>query len=72
MSQSTSRSRAARLIGTILEAALGVIGLLGLVGAVIILSNFAPQPFGRLAALALVGVVVAYGVVLVRRRRGQR
>ena len=72
MNQSTSRSRAARLVGTILESALAAIGLLGLVGAVIILSNFGPQPFGRLAALAIVGVVVAYGVVLARRRGSQR
>ena len=69
MNESAPRSSAARVVGTIVEGSLGVIGLLGLIGGVAILYNFGPQPFDRLAALAIVGVVAVYGVVLVARRR---
>jgi hypothetical protein len=71
MNQSANRSRAARVVGTIVEGAFAVIGLIGVVGGVILLFNYGPQPFDRLAALAIVGIVVVYGLLLARRRGRQ-
>jgi hypothetical protein len=72
MKQPAQRFRPARVVGTIVEGAFAVIGLIGVVGGVILLFNHGPQPFDRLAALAIVGIIVVYGVLLARRRVANR
>lgn len=65
--QAPSRSRVARVVGTVIAGILLVVGLTELLAAVANLYNIDEQPYWRLAAMAIGGVVALAASLIVLR-----